>query len=392
MPSDRQAVVEDGRREQAQEAPHRGGVEEPATPVPGRHAAVACRNPPGSDAGRGTRPRSAVHRARPERRSAARPPTTVRQRDAFARPTARAIVPMPTRPATKTRIITTMPRLWMRASGMNPKMSSEPVLWGPWPAYMKRAKKAARATAMTGAHDRSGVHRPGQTGLVVARDRVAARRGHELARLGLARACLGALAAGVAGPQLLAGEQLVAHPHLGVADHAAAGRSSRPSTAGRSAVQLPQLKQALMSNAPNRLQCREQRVIDLDVLIAVPLASSARSGRTSRPRSPRPPCRTCASRSGSTAPRARIESAAAARLRARCSGPVGQRPLDRRLGGVRLAHGVQQRLGRPPRRSLSGASSEGLRRRGHRLQRSNRDAARPRSRRPWPGTARSPSP
>jgi hypothetical protein len=59
------------------------------------------------------------------------------------------MVATPTRPAMKTRIMTPMPMSWMSVSGMKPKMSSDSVLCGPWPAYMKRAKKAARPTAMS---------------------------------------------------------------------------------------------------------------------------------------------------------------------------------------------------------------------------------------------------
>ena len=44
--------------------------------------------------------------------------------------------------------MTPIPMLWISSSGMNPKMSSEPALCGPWPAYMNSAKNAARATAM----------------------------------------------------------------------------------------------------------------------------------------------------------------------------------------------------------------------------------------------------
>ena len=84
--------------------------------------------------------------------------------------------------------------------------------------------------------DRARVHRPGEAGPVVAGDRVAAGRGHELARLGLGRARLRALAAGVAGPQLLARQELVAHADLGVADHPPReGRVVADQRAGRGA-------------------------------------------------------------------------------------------------------------------------------------------------------------
>ena len=40
-----------------------------------------------------------------------------------------------------------IPRLWMSSAGMNSKMASVSVLWGPAAVYMKSAKKAARASA-----------------------------------------------------------------------------------------------------------------------------------------------------------------------------------------------------------------------------------------------------
>ena len=95
-----------------------------------------------------------------------------------------------------------------------------------------------------GPEDRSRVHRPGQPGPVVAADGVAPGGGHELARLGLRGAGLGALAARVARPELLAGQEPVAQAHLRVADHSPrergvvgderTGRGARPAgEAGR---------------------------------------------------------------------------------------------------------------------------------------------------------------
>jgi hypothetical protein len=56
---------------------------------------------------------------------------------------------MPTRPAANTRIITTTPMSWISAAGMNSKMASVALSCGPWLAYMNRAKKTDRASAMT---------------------------------------------------------------------------------------------------------------------------------------------------------------------------------------------------------------------------------------------------
>ena len=53
----------------------------------------------------------------------------------------------PSRPATNTRIMTTTPMSWMTGAGMKSKMASDVLLCGPWLAYMKSAKKAARASA-----------------------------------------------------------------------------------------------------------------------------------------------------------------------------------------------------------------------------------------------------
>ena len=75
-----------------------------------------------------------------------------------------------------------------------------------------------------GAQGRPQVHEAGEPGRVVAGDRVAAGGRHELARVGLRRAAVRALAAVVAAPELLAGEERVLHPDLGVPDHPARER------------------------------------------------------------------------------------------------------------------------------------------------------------------------
>ncbi len=68
------------------------------------------------------------------------------------------------------------------------------------------------------------VHRSRDSRPVVGGDRVAPGGGHELGRVGLGGARLGALAAPVAGPQLLAGQKGVPRPELGVADDPARKR------------------------------------------------------------------------------------------------------------------------------------------------------------------------
>jgi len=59
----------------------------------------------------------------------------------------RAMVATPRRPARNTTTITTMPVLWMSSSGTNWKSASDWASCGPWLAYMKIAKKAARRMA-----------------------------------------------------------------------------------------------------------------------------------------------------------------------------------------------------------------------------------------------------
>ena len=59
----------------------------------------------------------------------------------------RAMVATPASPARKTTTITPMPTLWIRSDGMKPNRARVAVSCGPWPAYMKSAKSAARAIA-----------------------------------------------------------------------------------------------------------------------------------------------------------------------------------------------------------------------------------------------------
>ena len=88
-----------------------------------------------------------------------------------------------------------------------------------------------------GAQGRPEVHEAREPRHVIAGDRVAAGGRHELARVRLCRAAVRALAAVVAAPELLAGEERVLHPDLGVADHPAReGRVVLRERADRGAV------------------------------------------------------------------------------------------------------------------------------------------------------------
>ncbi|OGO54891.1 MAG: hypothetical protein A2V84_06170 [Chloroflexi bacterium RBG_16_70_13] len=89
----------------------------------------------------------ANHAARAVRPRAARLPKTHAQPTPSRRPIRRAIEAMPDSPARTTRIMTAIPVLWMRPSGMNSKIASDSPLSGPWAEYMNSAKNAARRTA-----------------------------------------------------------------------------------------------------------------------------------------------------------------------------------------------------------------------------------------------------
>ena len=92
---------------------------------------------------------SAIQAARADRPSAARLPRTSRGPTPSRRPICLAMLTTPASPARTTRIITTIPVLWIRPSGMNSKIASDSPLWGPWAEYMNRAKNAASTTANT---------------------------------------------------------------------------------------------------------------------------------------------------------------------------------------------------------------------------------------------------
>ena len=108
---------------------------------------------------------------------------------------------------------------WMSSAGMNSKMASVSVLCGAAADVHDEGEEHGQHQRERGAHGWPQVHQPGQPGDVVAGDGEAAGRRHELARVGLCGAALGALSAVIAAPQFLAGEERVGHAHLGVADH-----------------------------------------------------------------------------------------------------------------------------------------------------------------------------
>ncbi len=167
----------------------------------------------------------ADHRARPVRARAAREPRTERRLSPSRRAMPRAIDAMPTTPASTTRIITTMPMSWISSAGIHSKIARVSPSIGPRAAYMNAAKNTARRTAIDRRQDGPGVHRPGEVGLVVGGDGVAPGRRHELGRVGLRRAGLGALAALVARPELLGAQERVLHAQLRVADDPARERA-----------------------------------------------------------------------------------------------------------------------------------------------------------------------
>ena len=56
---------------------------------------------------------------------------------------------MPKTPASASTPITATPVQWISPSGMNVKSASDDASCGPWEAYMKTAKNAANAVAMS---------------------------------------------------------------------------------------------------------------------------------------------------------------------------------------------------------------------------------------------------
>ena len=151
MPDERQAVVEDGRREEPQEAPHRrprGGAS--GAGRGDRLAAVRVAVGPVSPLARAIRPRS-LPRPRPrDDRTAATAADDRAPADALASahaPGHRGTIPA--RPARATMTITMIPMVWIRSSGTNANRSASDAPGSAGPARMKSAKKAARKTAIT---------------------------------------------------------------------------------------------------------------------------------------------------------------------------------------------------------------------------------------------------
>ena len=147
-------------------------------------------------------------------------PKTVRQADALAAadrggPCGRR---RRARPA-KTRIITTIPMLWMSALGDELEDRQRLRALRAVRGVHEEGEEGGQGQRERRAQGRPQVHEAGEPGHVVAGDRVAAGGRHELARVGLGGAAVRALAAVVAAPELLAGEERVLHPDLGVADH-----------------------------------------------------------------------------------------------------------------------------------------------------------------------------
>ena len=176
---------------------------------------------------------------RPGRATAARPTAEDRAHGhaVAAAHAPRAIVATPTRPAAKTTIMTDDADVVDQLLGDEAEEVERPGALGAVAGVHEQGEEGGQGDREERPDDRPRVHHPGEAGPVVAGDRVATGGGHELARLGLGGAGLRALAAGVARPQLLAREELVAQADLGVADHPPReGRVVADQRAGRRAV------------------------------------------------------------------------------------------------------------------------------------------------------------
>ena len=187
IPTRAKPVVEDGREEQAQEAPHRGGVEEPATPVPGLRGRIGVAVVAIAALAQRLDREGAPQRTR--RPAQGRSPTDDRAKGHAIAATDRTGHRRDADQAGREddhhdRDPEVVDQL-LRDEAEDVQRRR---LLRPMAHVHEQGEEGRQGHRDQRADDRSGGHRPGQAGSVVVGDRISASGSHELARLGLCRA------------------------------------------------------------------------------------------------------------------------------------------------------------------------------------------------------------